>query len=80
MPDQFNYSGKIVSDLFFTYKVCKAAKLSIGADNIFGVHPDLGVAKGAKYWAFNNESAGPWDAVQMGGNGLRLYARIGLSF
>ncbi len=80
VPDQFNYSGKIVSDLFFTYKVCKAAKLSIGADNIFGVHPDLGVAKGAKYWAFNNESAGPWDAVQMGGNGLRLYARIGLSF
>ena len=80
VPDQYNYSGKVVSDLFFTYKVSKAAKLSIGADNIFGVHPDLGVAKGAKYWAFNNESAGPWDAVQMGGNGLRLYARIGFSF
>ena len=80
VPDRYDYSGKIVSDLFFTYKVSKAAKLSIGADNIFGVHPDLGVAKGAKGWAFNNESAGPWDAVQMGGNGLRLYARIGLSF
>ena len=80
VPDQYNYSGKVVSDLFFTYKVSKAAKLSIGADNIFGVHPDLGVAKGAKEWAFNNESAGPWDAVQMGGNGLRIYARVGLTF
>ena len=80
VKDEYVYGGKIVSDLYLTYKFCKAAKLSIGADNIFGVHPDLGVAKGAKGWAFNNEPAGPWDAVQMGGNGLRLYARIGLVF
>ena len=80
LPDRYVYSGKIVTDLYATYNFCKSAKLSIGADNLFGIHPDLAAIKGAKYWAFNNEPAGPWDAVQMGGNGLRLFARVGFTF
>ncbi len=78
--DEYVYGGKLVSDLFVTYKFGKHATLCLGADNIFGVHPDLGVVKDAKYWAFNNEPAGPWDAVQMGGNGRRFYARLGFTF
>jgi iron complex outermembrane receptor protein len=47
---------------------------------VLNVHPDFGVAKGAKDWAYNNETGGPWDAVQMGGNGRRVFMRIGFKF
>jgi iron complex outermembrane receptor protein len=80
VPDQYNYSGKMVSDLYVTFKLSKIARLSVGSDNIFNVHPDLGYAPGAKYWAYNNETGGPFDAVQMGGNGRRVYFRLGLNF
>ncbi len=80
VPDAYDYSGKLVTDLYLTYKIVKGVTLCIGADNIFGVHPELGVVKTAKWWAFNNEPAGPWDAVQMGGNGRYIYARLGFKF
>jgi iron complex outermembrane receptor protein len=80
LPDQYIYSGKVVSDLYFAYKVAKSVRLSIGADNIFNVHPDLAYVKGAKGYAFNNEPSGPFDAVQMGENGRRLFARVGFTF
>lgn len=80
VPDQYNYGGKLVNDLYFTYKVNSKVSLSWGADNLFNVHPDLGINPAARGWAFNNETGGPWDAVQMGGNGMRLFARVGFSF
>ena len=80
VPDQYNYSGKVVSDLYGSYQLSKKFTLYLGADNLFNVHPDLGVAKGAKDWAYNNETGGPWDAVQMGGNGRRLFVRVAFSF
>jgi iron complex outermembrane receptor protein len=80
VADQYIYSGKAVSDLYFGYRLNKAIRLSIGADNIFNVHPDLGYVAGAKGWAFNNEPAGPFDAVQMGQDGRRLFVRLGFNF
>lgn len=80
VPDKYPYSGKMVTDLYVGYKFSKNINLNIGADNLFNVHPDLGAVQSAKYWAFNNETGGPWDAVQMGGNGLQLFARLGLTF
>ncbi len=80
VPDQYNYSGKLVSDLYATYRITKGLHVSLGADNIFNVHPDLGINPAARGWAFNNETGGPWDAVQMGGNGIRLFAKLGFSF
>ncbi len=80
VPDQYNYSGKMVTDLYFGYSINKKISLNWGADNLFNVHPDLGINPLARGWAFNNETGGPWDAVQMGGNGLRLFARIGFTF
>jgi len=80
VPDQYNYSGKLVTDLYFNYKINKTWKVSWGADNLLNVHPDLGINPLARGWAFNNETGGPWDAVQMGGNGIRLFARVGLTF
>jgi iron complex outermembrane receptor protein len=80
LPDQYIYSGKAVSDLYLTYGLSKSARFTIGADNIFNVHPDLAYVTGAKGYAFNNEPSGPFDAVQMGGNGRRIFARLALTF
>jgi len=80
VPDQYNYSGKVVSDLYFAYKLSKTAHVSIGSDNIFNIHPTLGAVLAAKGYAYNNETGGPFDAVQMGQNGRRLFARIGFNF
>lgn len=80
VPDQYIYNGKLVSDLYATYRITKGLNVSLGADNIFNVHPDLGINPAARGWAFNNETGGPWDAVQMGGNGIRIFAKLGFSF
>jgi iron complex outermembrane receptor protein len=70
----------MVSDVYFGYKFNKTFHMSIGSDNVFNVHPDLGYAHGAKYWAYNNETGGPFDAVQMGSNGRRFFIRAGFNF
>ena len=80
VPENFNYNGKVVTDVFVSFKLCKQASLFIGADNVFNVHPDLGVVQAARGWAGDNESGGPWDSVQMGFNGRRLFGKIAFSF
>jgi iron complex outermembrane receptor protein len=80
VPDQYNYGGKLVSDLYFSYPLCKKFTLFAGADNLLNVHPDFGVVKGAKDWAYNTETGGAWDAVQMGSNGRRLFVRVAFNF
>ena len=80
VADKFIYSGKTPVDIYLGYKINGALSIYAGSDNVFNIHPDLGVAPGAKGWAFNNETGGPWDAVQMGGNGRRLFARIAFGF
>lgn len=80
VADQYNYGGKLVTDLYFNYKFNNKISFSWGLDNLFNIHPDLGINPAARGWAFNNETGGPWDAVQMGGNGTRLFARLGFSF
>lgn len=80
VPDQYFYQGKVVTDLYFSYKLSKSATIFWGVDNLLNVHPDYGFQQSAKYWAFNNETGGPWDAVQMGFNGMRLFARAAFNF
>jgi len=80
VPDRYNYDGKLVTDLYFGYKLNDKLSVSWGADNIFNVHPDLGINPLARGWAFNNETGGPWDAVQMGGDGIHFFARLGFNF
>ncbi len=80
VKDRYIYHSKVVSDVYFSYKLCKHADFFIGADNIFNVHPDYGFLQNAKYWAFNNETGGPWDAVQMGSNGMRVFTRLAFNF
>jgi len=80
VKDQYTYGAKLVTDLYFGYRFNSKFSLYAGADNLFNVHPDLGVAPGARGWAYNTETGGPWDAVQMGGNGMRLYTKIAFNF
>ncbi|GAC1592776.1 MAG: hypothetical protein NVS3B19_14570 [Ginsengibacter sp.] len=76
----YDFKPKVTADVFVSYKFSKKINLVAGADNLFNVHPDLGVVKGARLEAFDNESGGPWDSVQMGFNGLRLFTKLSLSF
>lgn len=80
VSDLHQYSGKMVTDIYASRPISKSFILTIGIDNVLNVHPDFGVANGAKDWAYNNETGGPWDAVQMGGNGRRLFLRVGFKF
>ena len=74
--DQYIYSGKLVSDWFASYKFSRVITGYIGIDNLFNVHPDYGYVKAAAGWDYNNETGGAWDAVQMGFNGMRMFARL----
>ncbi len=80
VPDQYDYSGKFVTDLYLSYPLSKCITFYTGVDNVLNTHPDFGVVKGAKDWAYNTETGGAWDAVQMGVNGRRFFARFAFSF
>ncbi len=79
-PEVFNYRGKITSDLYVSYKFSKKISLFAGADNVFNIHPDFAAVKNARYEAFDNETGGPWEAVQMGFNGRRLFSKLVFNF
>ena len=78
VPEVFNFNGKFTTDVFGSYRLCKKASVFIGADNVFNVHPDLGVNPAAKGWFGDNESGGPWDSVQMGFNGMRVFCKLAI--
>ena len=80
VPEVFNFGGKLTTDIYLSYKVCSKLTVYAGADNLFNVHPDLGVNQKAKGWFGDNESGGPWDSVQMGFNGRRLFGKLTFSF
>lgn len=80
VPEQFNYEGKLVTDLYTSFRLSKHISLFAGVDNLFNVHPDLGYVKGAKLSAYDGETGGAWDAVQMGVNGARGFVKFQLNF
>ncbi len=81
VPEVFNYKGKLVTDLYLSYKFCKNVSLFVGCDNLLNVHPDFGVNPLAKgYFNGDNESGGPWDSVQMGFNGRKLFGKLSFNF
>jgi iron complex outermembrane receptor protein len=86
VPEIFNFRAKVTTDIYFAYKVSKTATWTIGVDNLFNVHPDkaivpgsVSLATGSSSWG-DSESGGPFDAVQMGFNGMRLFSRLSLNF
>lgn len=80
VPDEFIFNGKLVTDLYISYKFSKHFMFHLGADNLLNIHPDFSAVKSAKWWAYNNETGGPWDSVQMGGNGRHYFAKASFTF
>ena len=80
VPEHFNYSGKFSTDVYMNIQLNKKTAWILGADNIFNVHPDFAVNPQAKWWAGDNETGGPWDGVQMGYNGLRIFSKLVFKF
>ncbi|WP_395044827.1 TonB-dependent receptor domain-containing protein [Flavobacterium sp.] len=66
------YGAKIVTDLTFGFKLTKAFKLTVGANNLLNIYPDQ-----QDDWV---EAGGYWDAVQMGFSGAYYYTRLGFRF
>ena len=80
VPEHFNYGGKFTTDIYSNIQLTKKVNFIFGADNIFNVHPDFAVNPQAKWWAGDNETGGPWDGVQMGYNGLRIFTKLAFRF
>jgi iron complex outermembrane recepter protein len=80
VPEVFDYKTKIVTDIFASYKYSKKISLFVGADNVFNIHSELGVNPLAKGYFGDNENGGPWDSVQMGFNGRKLFSKLVLNF
>jgi iron complex outermembrane recepter protein len=83
IPDVANYKMKLVADIFVSYKFKKGITFFAGADNVLNNHPNFSADPRAKEsFALNsgNETGGAWDAVQMGYNGRKLFARFTLDF
>lgn len=80
VPEIFNYKGKFTTDLYMNVQFTKKISVVAGVDNIFNVHPDYAINPLAKGWAGDNETGGPWDGVQMGYNGLRMFTRLVFKF
>lgn len=81
VPENFVFGGKMTTDLYLSYKINKNFTWIVGADNIFNVHPDISATAGAKNASWgDSESGGPFDAVQMGYNGMRLFTKVAIHF
>ncbi|HVM88426.1 MAG TPA: TonB-dependent receptor [Puia sp.] len=81
VPENFVHHAKVVTDLYASYKISKNVAWTLGVDNLFNVHPDLSVTPGAvqESWG-DSESGGPFDAIQMGFNGTRLFTKLVFNF
>ncbi len=81
VPENFVHRGKITTDLYASYKIAKQVSWTIGIDNLFNVHPDLSLTAGAHQSSWgDSESGGPFDAIQMGFNGMRLFTKLVFNF
>ena len=80
VPDQYVYSPKVVLDFYFKWKISNVVSFFTGVDNVLNAHPDFTVNPLAKGWAYNGESGGAWESVQMGYNGRRIFSKLILTF
>lgn len=86
VPEIFVFNPKVTTDIYATIKFSKKLSWYLGIDNIFNVHPDEAAVKGSVD-PYNNSSSfgdgnsgGPFDAVQMGFNGRRLFTKLKFTF
>ena len=81
VQENFVHTGKITTDLYVSYKVSKNLVWYAGVDNLFNVHPDLSIVPNARNAsAYDSESGGPFDSIQMGFDGLRIFSKLAFNF
>jgi iron complex outermembrane receptor protein len=81
VPEAYVYHGKATTDVYVTVKLSRTTTLFAGVDNIFNVHPDFAVTKGARYNSYNDsQTGGAWDSVQMGFDGMRMFTKLAFNF
>jgi iron complex outermembrane recepter protein len=86
VPEIFDFHPKITTDLYVSLKVGKALLWTAGVDNLFNVHPDVALVKGSVSPTSgtssfgDSESGGPYEAVQMGFNGTRIFTKLTWNF
>lgn len=86
VPEIFDFKPKITTDVYVSFKINKTISWTAGVDNLFNVHPDEAIIKGSVSPTSgsssfgDSESGGPFEAVQMGFNGMRIYTKLVFHF
>jgi iron complex outermembrane recepter protein len=80
IPEVANYKMKIVTDAFISYKFCRNLNVFVGIDNLLNAHPNFTADPTAKQGANGNETGGPWESVQMGYNGRKIFTKLAFNF
>ena len=86
VPEIFVFNPKITTDIYASYKIRKNLMWDLGIDNLFNVHPDEAIVKGSTSATSgdssfgDSNSGGPFESVQMGFDGMRIYTRLKWSF
>ncbi|MDN5286591.1 MAG: iron complex outerrane recepter protein [Mucilaginibacter sp.] len=81
----FDFKPKITTDVYVSYKINSTVSWTAGVDNLFNVHPSTNVVAGSvdprgSSSFGDSESGGPFEAVQMGFNGMRIFTKLALHF
>jgi iron complex outermembrane receptor protein len=82
----FDFKPKMTTDLYASFKVNKILTWTLGVDNLFNVHPNEDLVAGSGSGTSgtssfgDSESGGPYEAVQMGFNGRRIYTKLTFNF
>jgi iron complex outermembrane receptor protein len=86
VPEIFVFSPKVTTDIYASLKLGKQIYWTVGVDNLFNVHPDEDIVKGSVSPTSgtssfgDSNSGGPFESVQMGFNGTRIYTKLKLTF
>lgn len=82
VPEIFVFSPKVTTDIYVSGRLTKNLTLNVGIDNLFNVHPDPDIVKGSTSVTTgtssfgDSNSGGPYESVQMGFNGMRIFTKL----
>jgi iron complex outermembrane receptor protein len=86
VPEIFDFKPKVTTDVYVSFKINKTISWTAGVDNLFNVHPDKDIVPGSlnptngSSSFGDSESGGPFEAVQMGFNGMRIFTKLAFHF
>jgi len=86
VPEIFVFHPKITTDIYVSFKIRKNISWDLGIDNLFNVHPDEAIVKGSSSATDgtssfgDSNSGGPFESVQMGFNGMRIFTKLRWTF